>query len=137
MAPSDGGADAYAQCLADHGVVLEEYTAEDGSTQRRPDKARNAITTIADAVEACVARLPDADVTASPPSPEDLAALQHYAQCLRENGIPEFPDPDPATGNFEMDDATADQVKRNPALRAAMDACLSMLPPSQVGQVGG
>jgi hypothetical protein len=129
--------DAYTQCLADHGVVLEEYTAEDGSIQRRPDKDRNDIKDINDAIGACVGQLPDEGVTATPPSPEDLAALQHYAECVREHGIPEFPDPDPATGNFAMDDATAGQVKQNPALHAAMDACSSMLPASGPGLVGG
>src|SRR5262249_40047772 len=133
--PKGGSADAYAECLRSHGLVMEEYTAEDGSTRSRPDKTRNDIQAINDAVTACVDLLPTDDPSSTAaPSAEALATRLRSAACIREHGVTEFPDPDPATGDFPIDEA----VKYHPSMRTAMEACRSMLPGSDgPGTVGG
>jgi hypothetical protein len=35
-------------------------------------------------------------------SPEDIEKMRQYAQCMRENGLPDFPDPDPETGGIGL-----------------------------------
>jgi hypothetical protein len=49
-------------------------------------------------------------------------ALQ-FAQCMRENGVPDFPDPD-AEGRFSEGEHDQD----DPALRAAQEACRDLAP---------
>jgi hypothetical protein len=89
---------AYAQCIRDNGYTEFpdpdpeggfKFLIEPGSAPRF--KAATA---------ACAHLAPegmrDDDVT-----PAQLDALIKLAQCIRENGVPEFPDPGPK-GNFEL-----------------------------------
>jgi hypothetical protein len=47
--------------------------------------------------------------------------LQAYSQCMRDNGIANFPDPDPSTGGIAID---ADAVGMGtPQYEAAEEAC--------------
>jgi hypothetical protein len=71
------------------------------------------------ALEKCREFMPDGGEPPKP-SPEDLAKARDYAKCVRENGIPAFPDPDPETGMFTFGkDATGDLDK----LPAATEKC--------------
>ena len=47
-----------------------------------------------------------------------------YAQCMRENGVPAFPDPD-AQGRLR---GAGHEQQDNPTYRAAMEACRGKLP---------
>ena len=47
-----------------------------------------------------------------------------YAQCMRENGVPAFPDPD-AEGRFR---GVGHEQQDNPKYRAAVEACRQKLP---------
>ena len=53
------------------------------------------------AMEKCRELLPNGG---EPPKPsaEDLAKARDYAKCVRENGLPSFPDPDAETGAFRL-----------------------------------
>jgi hypothetical protein len=69
-------------------------------------------------------------VTAGGSSPSDETApaadqeqARKYAQCIRENGVPDFPDPDPS-GRFSDREHDED----DPALRAAQEACRDLAP---------
>lgn len=138
--PTAGGHSAaeYAACLRSHGLTMEQYTADDGSTQSRPDKNRNDITTITQATEACKALLPVAtDAGTTAPSAADIEARRRYAACIRGKGVPDFPDPDPRTGDFVMDGDLGQRIKENPAIAQAMEACQNQLPTSTGGVIGG
>ena len=54
---------------------------------------------------------------------EDAAIL--YAQCMRDNGVPDFPDPGPS-GHFALDHDEFD--RDDPDFRAAMEACRDLAP---------
>ncbi|GAA3943537.1 hypothetical protein [Actinoplanes auranticolor] len=43
---------------------------------------------------------------------EDLAKARDYAKCVRENGVPGFPDPDPETGGFKMKAGEDDDLEK-------------------------
>ena len=47
-----------------------------------------------------------------------------YAQCMRENGVPDFPDPD-AQGRLR---GAGHEQQDTPEFRAAMEACRGKLP---------
>jgi hypothetical protein len=52
-------------------------------------------------------------------TPEQIERSRLFARCMRENGVPNFPDPDPE-GNFSTD---AGIDKTDPAMRDAIDKC--------------
>jgi hypothetical protein len=52
-----------------------------------------------------------------------LDQARKYAQCIRKNGVPDFPDPDP---NGEFSGVGHDQD--DPALRAAQEKCRDLAP---------
>jgi hypothetical protein len=47
-----------------------------------------------------------------------------YAQCIRDNGVPDFPDPDP-NGRFS---GLSHEQQGNPAFQAALQACRDLAP---------
>jgi hypothetical protein len=56
-------------------------------------------------------------------SAADQEQALEFAQCMRENGAPDFPDPD-AEGRFSEGEHDPD----DPALRAAQEACRELAP---------
>jgi hypothetical protein len=57
----------------------------------------------------------------TPPATGQEQALK-YAQCMRDNGVPGFPDPDPG-GRFR---GLSHEQQNNPAFRAAQQACRAL-----------
>src|SRR6266511_2937172 len=55
---------------------------------------------------------------------DNVAAIRAYAECIRANGLPDFPDPD---ANGQLRGAGHEQ-QDNPTYRAAMEACRQKLP---------
>jgi hypothetical protein len=53
----------------------------------------------------------------------DQEQAREFAQCMRDNGVPEFPDPD-ADGRFSEGEHDPD----DPALRAAQEKCRDLAP---------
>jgi hypothetical protein len=108
---------AYAQCVRDNGHAefpdpdaegRFQFLIEEGSAPR-----------FRAAAEACRDLAPegmrDEGVT-----PEQLDALIKLSQCVRENGVPEFPDPGPK-GNYDLTGLGLEPG--NARLDAAMAAC--------------
>jgi hypothetical protein len=63
----------------------------------------------------------DADVAA--PGPEDIPALTQFAQCVREHGIAEWPDPN-SEGQFPVGGTSVEgKPSEIPGLEAAFEAC--------------
>lgn len=54
-------------------------------------------------------------------TPEQLEGARRLAQCMRDNGVPAWPDPD-ADGNFKTDSLTVIS-KDDPAVQAALEKC--------------
>jgi hypothetical protein len=59
------------------------------------------------------------------PSAEEMTKLRTFAKCIREHGVPNFPDPD-EDGNFDLPDGMDDA-----ALRDAQTACKQYAPPQR------
>jgi len=80
------------------------------------------------AMEKCRELLPNGG---EPPkaSAEDLAKARDYAKCIRENGLPSFPDPDAETGAFRIDpDKAGDLKKMSEAAKKCQQFGAGMMP---------
>ncbi|MCP3822398.1 hypothetical protein NLX86_31225 [Streptomyces sp. A3M-1-3] len=102
-----------------HGVILDHR--DDGQTKVDKDK------TVADiqvaAQQKCFDKLPDPE--ADPVDKEILESERKFSACMRENGFPAYPDPDPATGETVPTPALAEALERkDPALLYAKEACV-------------
>ena len=110
---------AYAQCMRDNGYAEFPDPTPDGGIrfQLTPDSAPR----FEKAADACRDLAPEGmrgeDVT-----PEQLEALVKFSQCMRENGVADFPDPD-AGGGFNLRGISSGP--NDPRIAAAMDTCRS------------
>jgi hypothetical protein len=113
---------SYAACLRAHGANEPDPTFDqDGG----PQWSVSPKTLPPAAIRACGAILQSAHLVGSrPPSATRLAGLIRYAQCLRQHGIADFPDPDPQTGSYP----TTHDPTREPGWPAATQACRSLAP---------
>lgn len=69
--------------------------------------------------------------------PGDAEALLEFTRCMRENGVPDFPDPDPSTGVRNMFGRDAKLDPNDPKVRAALEICEPLLEDSQKPAIGG
>ncbi|MFC6015226.1 hypothetical protein ACFP2T_03330 [Plantactinospora solaniradicis] len=61
------------------------------------------------------------------PTAEEMQQRRRYSACMREKGVPDFPDPD-ADGNFPMSDQLR-ATENGPVMRGARQACRQYEPP--------
>ncbi len=108
---------AYAQCMRDsgYGEFPDPMPGEGIRFQITPDSAPRFHKAAAACQHLAPEGMRDEDVT-----PEQLDALLKLSQCVRENGMADFPDPD-ADGRFDLSGVNAGPD--DPQLKAAMDAC--------------
>jgi hypothetical protein len=66
----------------------------------------------------------DGDKSTASGASADSQAVR-YAECMRENGVPNFPDP--VTGQLQLQDG-ADLDPNSPEFQAAQEACQDKLP---------
>jgi hypothetical protein len=59
------------------------------------------------------------------PTAQEMENLRRFARCVREHGVPNFPDPDDQ-GNFDLPEGMKDD-----ALREAQTACRQYAPPQR------
>jgi hypothetical protein len=81
-------------------------------------------------VAACGSSSSDETAPAANPAARQDQALA-FARCMRENGVPDFPDPD-AEGRFSEGEHDPD----DPALRAAQEACRDVAPGGEHENLG-
>jgi hypothetical protein len=81
--------------MRDQGIEIDDTGAGGVAISGNKDEVRRAS-------EKCRQYLPNGG---EPPrlSPEDMERMREYAKCMRENGLPSFPDPEPETGQFSGD----------------------------------
>jgi hypothetical protein len=114
----------WARCMREHGVEMADPDP-DGSVQLADPRSK-VKPAVQKAVEACQPLHPPAEMMPLPTlPPEQIDAARRYARCMREHGVPEFPDPDEG-GLFTRDmDPSVDQA--GPTFQAAFRACGSII----------
>jgi hypothetical protein len=91
----------YAQCIRDHGIPnYPDPVVDSGRLAMPPDadggSAKQALQGNQAAQDACrsiLDRLPASARKDHPPTPEELQQMLRFSQCVREHGVPEWPDP--------------------------------------------
>ena|SRR5688572_6779459 len=108
---------AYSQCMRDNGYAEFPDPLPDGGIRFlvEPVSASRFQAAAAACRDLAPEGLRDEEMT-----PEDLEALLKLSQCVRENGVPDFPDPN-AEGRFDLRGVS--EGPDDPRLKAAMDAC--------------
>jgi hypothetical protein len=108
---------AYSQCMRDNGYVEFPDPLPDGGIRFlvEPGSAPRFQAAAAACRHLAPEGLRDEEI-----APEDLEALLKLSQCVRANGVPEFPDPD-AEGRFDLRGVS--EGPGDPRLESAMDAC--------------
>jgi cytochrome c1 len=122
-APSTGDREEqsreFAQCMRDHGIEMSD--PQPGKPAAIGKEGEDAKTKAA--LEACREFMPNGG---EPPSvsPEMLEQGRKYAQCMREHGLADFPDPDPDAQGGQA----ANVDPNDPTFKAADEACKDLRP---------
>ncbi|HWS33379.1 MAG TPA: hypothetical protein VN408_11615 [Actinoplanes sp.] len=132
------------ECMRDNGVTgmpdpfieAHRLTVPEGEMDAAEEKAGEQ--TWAAARKACQEafdRIPQGalaqdggdDQQPAPPGPEDVEKLRELAQCYRENGVPEWPDPD-SDGRFPLEGTALREEEPQPGNRldTAHKACMKI-----------
>jgi len=112
---------AYAQCIRDNGVP--DFPDPDANGQfRGPGHEKESDPKFRAAMEKCRNLAPGGEHQKSDPA--TVEQVRKFSQCMRDNGLPDYPDPDPA-GRVR---GVGHEQQDNPTFRAAMEACRPKLP---------
>ncbi|WP_322767228.1 hypothetical protein [Frankia sp. Cr1] len=134
---ADRGSQAtrYRDCLLSNGVTLLDQSTAEGMPQI--DKERTNIGVVNAASQRCRPYLPAA-VDAERPDQQAVEAQRRLAVCLRGHGVPEYPDPDPVTGDPRVSDQLAARLKDDPSLASGLQTCQQQVwPATGGGTIGG
>jgi hypothetical protein len=105
----------FAKCMRDHGIDMEDPKPGEGiRLQITPDK----VETMKKAQDACKKYLPQKDGATGK---ERSTKILEFAQCMRKNGVEDFPDP--KDGRMSMKKELAD----DPDFEKAQEACQDLM----------
>src|SRR6266702_173055 len=111
----------YAQCMRDNGVP--DFPDPDANGQLRgAGHEQQDNPTFQAAQEKCRALAPGSEHQKSDPA--TVEQLRQFSQCMRDHGLPDYPDPD-ANGQLR---GVGHEQQDTPTFRAAMQACRQKLP---------
>jgi hypothetical protein len=114
------------QCVRQHGapgmpdvpvrnghIVLPDQNTVDQATLQNVDAARQACKSVEDRIPSAV--LDNNQQDSGGPTAADVPKLRALAKCMRENGLPTWPDPNP--------DGTFPSQGKTPQIVAALRTC--------------
>jgi hypothetical protein len=107
----------FTQCMRDNGVDVPDPAAGEkgpvAATAKPPDPAK-----MEKAMEKCRGFLPHGG-EAPKPDAAQIERMRKMSKCIRDNGVPDFPDPD-ANGELAF---SGDTPAKGDKMRAAMEKC--------------
>jgi hypothetical protein len=123
QAPASDQARKYAQCIRDNGVP--DFPDPDANGQfRGAGHEQQNNPKFQAATEACRNLAPGGTHEQDRGSPAFVAQARKFAECIRENGVPDFPDPGP-DGTFR---GARHELQGDPKFQAVLQTCQSKLP---------
>lgn len=112
----------FAKCMREHGVEKFPDPGEDGGQMIGKDSGIDPESPqFMKAQEACKDLMPQADKDKGG-KPADLSKARVWAKCVRENGVPRFPDPE-LDGNAAVVDVTGVPDEEGGPLDKALETC--------------
>lgn len=105
----------YAQCMREHGVNVPD--PEPGKAPMVRITGGNTTQSTVEAAQKACQQFRPGGGTGQQADPKRLEAIQKFAQCMRDNGVPDFPDPD--NGMIRM----TGKVTEDPDFPAAQQKC--------------
>lgn len=125
----------FAQCMRENGMTwFKDPAPDEGGIRVSVPKGQDRAKVDA-AMAACKKFLPDG----GEPPKMDAAALEQVrlmAKCMRENGVPNFPDPGP-NGEIHIEENKVGSGPGDPDFDAAEKACARFRPSPPPGTQGG
>jgi hypothetical protein len=132
---------AFAECMRSHGIEMADpEVVSDGSGGTRtkvriggPSGAPQGATgpgpgdeQFKKAEEQCRSLLPQGGELGQGPSPEDEENMRNFSKCMRENGVENFPDPQPGGGIAISPENGVNP--EDPAFQEAEKKCQDLMP---------
>lgn len=113
----------FAQCMRENGVDMAD--PEPGKGIQLKVGPETSQETVQAALEACREFNPQENGSGQA-DPEREAAFREYAQCMRDNGVEAFPDPEPGSPGMRI----TPEVGEDPDFQTAEQACQEKLAPA-------
>jgi hypothetical protein len=113
----------FAQCMRENGVPMDD--PEPGKGIQLKVGPGTSQETVQAAMEACREYNPQENGSGQA-DPAREAAIREFAQCMRDNGVEAFPDPEPGSPGIKI---TGD-VGQDPDFETAQQACQDKLAPA-------
>lgn len=128
----------FAQCMREHGINMADPQVQSSGSSSGPGSVRVLAAPGSDpakakaAQDACKQYMPNGG-EAPKPDAQALEQLRKLAKCMREHGLPNFPDPDPNGGLMLNKDSGI--TPDDPKFKAAQEACKQFQPSGTGGTV--
>ena len=110
----------FAQCMRENGVPMDD--PEPGKGIQLKVGPETSQETVQAAMEACREFNPQEN-GGGKANPERDAAVREFAQCMRDNGVEAFPDPEPGSPGIKI----TGEVGQDPDFQTAQQACQDKL----------
>jgi hypothetical protein len=114
----------FAECMRENGVEMSDPDPDQPGRIEIRERAGDR-DKVEKAMDKCRKLLPNGGEFK--PSAKDLEALQKMAECMRDNGVPEFPDPDPNGGGIRVQKGSG-MDPDDPKFQAAQEKCREFMP---------
>jgi len=126
----------YSQCMREHGLTEFPDADAEGRIKLKLGTVDPESAVFREAGAACLHLAPEGWGAASE-GPGDAEVMLEFARCMRENGLADYPDPEPNAGNrIFAPDANVDP--NDPKVQAVIESCKAILEDLQNGpQIGG
>ncbi|WP_433532805.1 hypothetical protein ACQPYA_12825 [Micromonospora sp. CA-263727] len=115
---------AFARCMRENGVDMPDPGAGNGPTFRFDGSVDRS--KVEAAMEKCRELLPNGGQSPQLDA-EQLEQMRAMARCMRENGVPDFPDPAP-DGRIQIQRDALRINPDDPTFRTAMEKCRQHAP---------
>jgi hypothetical protein len=125
-AASDSKPARYSECMRKNGVP-EFPDPVDGRLMLKAQKGSGldpSSPEFQQAQQACRSLAPSGNAKGGPQSAEVQEQAQRFSACMRENGVPDFPDPDVSGGGIKITGVNPE----SPQFQSALEACRDLQP---------
>jgi hypothetical protein len=112
----------YAQCLREQGLKVDDPAPGEG-VQLKIDKGAGVNQVVIDKAMTTCRQYSPQGTAGKGTDPKSQERIRKFAECMRKNGVEEFPDPSPGQGTLVMSNKT----RQDPDFAKAQQACQGLL----------